>query len=391
MSGLVPVCPAAGKQGRARTYLAGAEMAERFFGAEDHELSHAGGWDLIFGEWFGHGLLNLDGARHRAYRQALMPLLRRSAVTAHQDTVTGILTRAVRTLPEGTPVDLHPFTQDVAFTVAARLFAGMDQDEARELRSLFGVLRTPAVGRLGTPEGNRGARAVARARRRMRELLRTCVLRLGEADGPVRRLRALPDPPPDDVIAENITILILAGYETTGYLSARLLWLLARHPREQENLRNEGADPGAAPLLEAAFTETARLHPPLAWLPRTAPAGIDLGTATLTPGSEVFFSVTATQRDARTFTDPDAFRPRRFEEGERHGRFALTPFGAGRRICPGIHLGTLESKLIVAAVLRAFRLTAPVGPYIKDISRNGSTVTPAAPLAVRLDRIPGRS
>ncbi len=378
-------CPVGGR----RVYLAGPEMAERFFAAGDDELSHAQGWDVVFGGRFGRGVLNLDGDRHRSYRQALMPLLRRSALTAHQETITALLARAVRSLTVGTPVDLHAFTQSLTFKVAARVFAGMDEQEATELHALFGELRTPPAGELGTPGGNHAARRVGRARRRVRELLRGAVCRLEHIDGPVRRLRALPDPPPDDVIGENIAILILAGYETTGYLSARLLWQLARHPREQEAVRGELGDPATAPRLDAVFNETARLHPPLAWLPRKARTDLGFGDTQIPAGAEVFYSVSDTQRDPDVFDDPDAFRPQRFTEGKRHGRFALTPFGAGRRICAGLHLGTLETKLIVSSILREFRLSAPQGPYIGDVSHNGSTVAPAAPLLARLDRISG--
>lgn len=378
-------CPA--RDGR--VYPSGPVAAERFFGAGDDELSHADGWDAVFGGRFGRGVLNLDGEPHRTYRQALMPLLRRATVASHQETIAALLAHAARSLPLGAPVDLHAFTQPLAFKVAARLFAGMDDSEAEELRVLFGELRVPPAGELGTPGGNEAARRVGRARRRVRELLRGAVRNFDHTDSPVTRLRALPAPPPDDVIAENIAILILAGYETTGYLSARLLWLLARHPQVQDAVREEGGDPSARPLLEAVFTETARLHPPLAWLPRRATTDLDLGDAGVEAGSEVFYSVTATQRDPELFPDPHAFRPGRFLGGERHGRFSLTPFGAGRRICAGIHLGTLETKLIAAAMVREFRLSAPVGPYIGDVSTNGSTVTSSAPLLARLDRLPG--
>ncbi|AYG78357.1 Putative cytochrome P450 136 [Streptomyces hundungensis] len=383
--------------GPGRVHLAGPAVAERFFAAGDDELSHADGWNAVFGGRFGRGVLNLDGERHRSCRQALAPLLRRSAVKDHQDLITELLARAARKLPVGTPVDLHAFTQPLAFTVAARLFAGMDEDEANELLALFGELRTPPAGELGTPGGNRAARRVGRARRRVREMLRVAVGRLEDVDGPVRRLRALPDPPPDELIGENIAILILAGYETTGYLSARLLWLLARHPREQQAVREEGGDPSTAPRLDAVFQETARLHPPLAWLPRRARSHLDLGGLQVPAGTEVFYSVSNTQRDPELFADPHTFRPERFAEratgdaaegstgAERHGRFALTPFGAGRRICVGIHLGTLETKLIVSGLVREFRLTAPDGLPIGDVSHNGSTVTSAAPLLARLD------
>lgn len=374
-----------------RLYLAGPEQAERFFAAPDEDLSHADGWDAVFGGRFGRGLLNLDGAPHLAYRQALMPLLRRTAVTDRQPAVAALIDGAADTLPAGPRVDLHAFTQPLAFRVAAHLFAGSDHAEAAELYALYGELRTPQAGELGTPGGNLAARRVGRARRRMREMLRTAVARAdaSEADGPVRRLRALSPPAPDDVIAENIAIMILAGYETTGYLSARLLWLLARHPQQQDAIRREDGDPASAPLLDAAFTETARLHPPLAWLPRRATRDLDLAGTAVHAGQEVFHSVTDTQRAPELFAEPHEFRPERFTGGERHARLALTPFGAGRRICAGIHLGTLETKLIAATLLRRFHLHADGGPYVGDVSDNGSTVAPAAPLLARLVPLPG--
>ncbi|MFB7516951.1 cytochrome P450 [Streptomyces sp. NPDC056144] len=390
--GVLTGCPVAAVPA-ARFLPSGPEAAEAFFAAPDSALSHAEGWDVVFGGRFGRGVLNLDGEPHRTYRQALMPLLRSGAVAAHRATIEEVVGRAVGSLPVGSPFDLHAVTQTTAFAVAARLFAGLDEEEAEELYGLYGELRTPPDGELGTPGGNRAARRVGRARRRVRELLRAAVVRLRDgdpADGPVRRLRALPGPPSDDVIAENIAILILAGYETTGYLSARLLWLLARHPEAQEAVRGEVAEPAApSPFLDAVFQETARLHPPLAWLPRRASGAFACGETRVPAGGEVFYAVGESQRDPGTFAEPDAFRPERFVEGERHGRYALTPFGAGRRICAGIHLGTLETKLVAAAVVREFRLTAPPGPYVGDVSLNGSTVTPAAPLLVRLDRIPG--
>jgi cytochrome P450 len=377
------VCPARG----ARFYLHGPAMAGRFFRAADHELSHAAGWDLIFGDRFGRGVLNLDGEQHASYRRALMPVLRRSAMPGYAKVIAGVLDRTLRHLTVDTPVDLHAYTQTVTFEVAAKSFAGVTGDEAEEMLALYSVLRT-ACPSFDTAEGRQVVRDVAHAGGRLRSLLRAAVERFAEPDGPVSRLRALPDPPSTDVIAGNIAILILAGYETTSYLTARLLWLLARHPAEQQAVREEvvrqvSGDPGATPLLDASFTETSRLHPPLARLPRVALIDLGFGDTVMPAGSEVFYSVKATQRDPDLFEDPHAFRPHRFHAGGAD-RFVLTPFSAGRRICPGIHLGTMQARMIATAVLQAFRLTAPAGPYIDDVFLNNATVAPAAPLMVRL-------
>ncbi|KAB2350256.1 cytochrome P450 [Actinomadura rudentiformis] len=392
-----------------RVYLRGTALAERFFHAKDEELSHADGWDVIFGDRFGRGVLNLDGVQHRACRKALLPLLGRAAASAHERRINDTLDRVMPTLPLGTPFDLHSFTTPLVFEIAAGAFAGLSPSEAHEMFELYNVLRIRDV-ELGTTDGDRDVRRIARARRRMRALLLTAVERLADVDGPVRRLRALPHPPPDEAIAGNIAILILAGYETTGYLTARLLWLLARHPAEQDAIRRESGDRMAlpaerresaplldesaplldaaaslldksAPLLDAAFAEAARLHPPLKYLPRRALTDLAFNGTRLPAGSEVFYAIGETQRDPDLFHEPHEFRPRRFRDGA-HDRLAWTPFSAGRRVCAGIHLGTLGTKLITVRLLQELRLSAPPGPYIGDVCRNGATVEPESPLTV---------
>ncbi|MCO6007349.1 cytochrome P450 [Actinoallomurus purpureus] len=379
-----------GAPGNRRVYLRGVALADHFFRAKDHELSHADGWDAIFGDRFGRGVLNLDGVQHRGCRKALLPLLGRAAAPAHERRINDTLDRVLPTLPLGTPFDLHSFTTPLVFEIAAGAFAGLSAAEAHEMYELYNVLRIRDV-ELGTADGDRDVRRIGRARRRMRALLLTAVQRLADVEGPVRRLRALPQPPPDEEIAGNIAILILAGYETTGYLTARLLWLLARHPAEQDAIRRETGDrtPVSAqttPLLDAAFAEAARLHPPLRYLPRRALTDLAFDGTRLPAGSEVFYAIGDTQRDPDLFDDPHQFRPRRFRDST-HERLAWTPFSAGRRVCAGIHLGTLGTQLITARLLRELRLSAPPGPYIQDVCRNGATVEPESPLMVVFQKV----
>ncbi|MFI0451549.1 cytochrome P450 [Actinomadura sp. 6N118] len=373
-----------------RVYLRGTAPADHFFRAKDEELSHADGWDAVFGDRFGRGVLNLDGVRHRDCRKALLPLLGRAAAPAHARRINDTLDRVMPTLPLGTPFDLHSFTTPLVFEIAAAAFAGLSPAEAHEMLGLYNVLRIRDV-ELGTADGDRDVRRIGRARRRMRALLLTAVERLADDDGPVRRLRALPQPPPDEEIAGNIAILILAGYETTGYLTARLLWLLARHPAEQEAIRREIGDrtPLSAettPLLDAAFAEAARLHPPLRYLPRRALTDLAFDGTRLPAGIEVFYGIGDTQRDPGLFDAPHEFRPQRFRDGA-PDRLAWTPFSAGRRVCAGIHLGTLGTQLITARLLRELCLSAPPGPYIGDVCRNGATVEPESPLTVLLHQV----
>ncbi|WP_285663185.1 cytochrome P450 [Actinorhabdospora filicis] len=355
-------------------------MAAHFFRAGDERLSHAGGWDLVFGDRFGRGVLNLDGPRHRDYRKALLPLLTRRAASGYEPVAREVLDRALTGVAADAPVDLHALVKPIVFEVSATLFAGITGEAAMELLGAYTALQDPGDA-LGTADGRRVARQVVGARRRLRAALGEAVAAMTDVDGPVRRLRELPDPPGDEEIAQNLAILILAGFETTSYVTARMLWLLARHPGHQDALRADGS------AFAAVFAETTRLHPPLAWLPRTAATDLSIADTAIPAGSGVYFDIAATHRDPEVFEAPDEFRPER-HAAPPQGKFAQVPFSAGRRVCAGIHVGTMEAETITTGILRRFRLTAPPGAHIGDVSANGSTVTPAAPLLARCHPLP---
>lgn len=65
------------------------------------------------------------------------------------------------------------------------------------------------------------------------------------------------------------------------------------------------------------------------------------------------------QRDARHFTDPDAFVPERWDDNERpanysHDTRAFIPFTIGQYACLGKNLAYQEMRLFVARAMRKF-------------------------------------
>lgn len=58
------------------------------------------------------------------------------------------------------------------------------------------------------------------------------------------------------------------------------------------------------------------------------------------------------------FPEPNEFQPERFmEEREYPGTFGHSAFGWGRRICPGMHLGSASVELNIARILWAFKVS----------------------------------
>ena len=56
--------------------------------------------------------------------------------------------------------------------------------------------------------------------------------------------------------------------------------------------------------------------------------------------------------------DPDAFRPERFGEGQKHDRFSYLPFIDGPRVCIGASFALQEAVIILATLLQKFEFDA---------------------------------
>ena len=69
--------------------------------------------------------------------------------------------------------------------------------------------------------------------------------------------------------------------------------------------------------------------------------------------------------------DPDGFDPRRFLPGarERIDRYAYLPFGAGPRVCIGASFALQEAVIVLAKIMREFRLVHARGHAVRPIQR----------------------
>ncbi|KAM0910821.1 hypothetical protein ACQ4PT_013936 [Festuca glaucescens] len=124
---------------------------------------------------------------------------------------------------------------------------------------------------------------------------------------------------------------------------------------------------GAAttPYLKAVVKETLRLHPPTPLLlPRECMQDATVMGYHVAKGTLVFVNAWAINRDPASWHQPDEFLPERFLENEvdfRGGHFQFIPFGAGRRICPGMQFGLATIELALANLVRIFDWELPDG------------------------------
>ena len=147
--------------------------------------------------------------------------------------------------------------------------------------------------------------------------------------------------------------------------------------------------------LKAVFKEVLRLHPPAPLLvphESTTPAvvqGYEIPAKTA-----LFVNVWAIGRDPAVWDAPDEFRPERFVGGSpsvdfRGTDYQFIPFGAGRRICPGINFALPVLELALASLLRHFEWELPAGMRPGDLDM-GEAPGLSTPRQVPLVLVPKR-
>ena len=180
----------------------------------------------------------------------------------------------------------------------------------------------------------------------------------------------------------NLLTFVNAGHETTAVALTWTLWLVARDSAVQEQLVDEvNAVAGEAPIAPAhieglalcrqVIQEAMRLYPPVPALARQPRVATTLGEHRIKPSTNVVVPIFVLHRHARLWDNPATFAPGRFAPDAAKGRarYAYLPFGAGPRVCIGSSFAMLEATVILATLVRAFRLRVVADHKPKPVAR----------------------
>ncbi|HID0705971.1 TPA: cytochrome P450 [Campylobacter jejuni] len=176
-------------------------------------------------------------------------------------------------------------------------------------------------------------------------------------------------------ILDQVAMLFLAGHETTASSLTWTLYLLSLYPKEQEKAYEEITQVLQGGAIEIShlrqfkyltniFKESLRLYPPVGFFAREAKKDTQVRDKLIKKGSGVVIAPWLIHRHEEFWTNPHGFNPSRFE-GE-YKKDAYLPFGAGERICIGQGFAMQEAILILANILKTYKLELEEG-FVPDV------------------------
>ncbi|ESR56566.1 hypothetical protein CICLE_v10023966mg [Citrus x clementina] len=187
-----------------------------------------------------------------------------------------------------------------------------------------------------------------------------------------------------DHIKAVLMNVFVAGTDTSAATVVWAMTYLMKNPRAMKKAQLEirsliGGNKGFVNeddvqelhYLKAIVKETMRLQPtgplliPRESIQKCVIEGYEIPAKTL-----VFVNAWAIGRDPEVWENPEEFYPERFADSSidlKGQHFELIPFGAGRRICPGLHMGIATVDLALANLLYNFDWEMPLGMKSHDL------------------------
>jgi cytochrome P450 len=147
-----------------------------------------------------------------------------------------------------------------------------------------------------------------------------------------------------------VSLLLVAGGETTDKAMANMFWNLLQHPDQLAQVREDRSK------IAHAFAETLRHSPPVQMIMRQPAEDVEMSGGTIPAGATVVCLIAAANRDPRKYSDPDTFDINRpdlnfataFAAAANHTGFAF-----GRHFCVGAMLAKVEVETAANQLLDA--------------------------------------
>ncbi|EAJ5677720.1 cytochrome P450 [Campylobacter lari] len=178
-------------------------------------------------------------------------------------------------------------------------------------------------------------------------------------------------------ILDQVAMLFLAGHETTASSLTWTLYILSISPNEQQKVYEEIMQVAgdeefkiehirAMKYLTNVFKESLRLYPPVGFFAREARNDNKMRDKLIKKGSGVVVAPWLIHRHDSFWENPHEFDPSRHEDKSKIKKDTYMPFGMGERVCIGQGFAMQEAVLILANILRTYKLELEEN-FIPDI------------------------
>jgi cytochrome P450 len=301
-------------------------------------------------------ILNLNGSKHARIRSLIARAFTARRVAALEPAIARMADDLIDAMAErgadGSPVEfMHDFAYLLPVTVICELIGIPEADResfrpvARDIAGIFEMddpARLPVINAAAAELLAYFTGLAAHRRARPCDDLISSLLAISDSgDG---RLT-------DAELLHNLTLLLVAGFETTTNLLGNGLAILLREPAAAAAIRDGSVPPGA--FVE----EVLRYDSPVQL---TSRVGYDtkIGEVAVADGDSVMTMIGAGNRDPRRFAAPGTFDLLRSEG-------APLSFGGGGHFCIGAALARLEGAIAFPRLAARFPALAPSGEPVR--------------------------
>jgi len=336
-------------------------------------------------KYLGNGLLTVNGEFWLKQRRLIQPAFHKQKMESLVGLMQQTITSELENIPCDKSLDVFPIMNHLAFkVVATSLFnISASEDTLLNLQNIIQEVQEFLVKEVRLPHKAwwfklsgqiKKHKALSEVSRKIiRDIIEERQASQEKHDDLLDMLLATRyentgEPMSVKQLIDEITILFVAGHETTANALSFTSFLLAKHPEIQQRVfdevkqvQSETSNPieqiQKLTFTRAVIDESMRLYPP-AWI--TDRENLEDDTINgyhVRKDTLVGVSFYELHRNPAYWDQPDIFIPERFlGEAKKKTAGVYYPFGAGPRMCIGLGFAVFEMVLAIAHLVDNYQL-----------------------------------
>jgi cytochrome P450 len=351
-----------------------------------------------------NGLLTSSGDFHRHQRKLMAPSFQPKHIMTYADTVVQYGEQTQGGWNDGSVIDIGQEMTHITMNSLGKVL--FDTDLANEADKLGMAMKivldhidvmlsypVPLSLRFLLPRYSRVRKAANLLKRKIQEMIderRTSSEEQSDLLSLLLQSQEDESSMSDKQVYDEILTLIFAGHDTITQALTWAWYLLITHPENYQKVQQEvdhvlqGRSPIYKDLTDLPYTlkvlkEAMRMYPPIHAIVRVARQEGSISGFHVCRGDTILISPYIVHHRSDYFPEPQRFDPERFSPQIEKNlpRYAYIPFGAGPRICIGMHFAMMEGHLLLATLAQrvSFELVAgqkiEMDPKVTLRPRNG--------------------